>query len=322
MAPSRLFVRAAYACSSHKGGQRALSTSIRRLADEPKAVPLSSRCNDTADKYRQFMINKPLNPHMTNTTSTIANEFPSLGKDKPPADMLTNVDPNYTPKDSVPENTERMTGGTQAPTPGKGPNAELDVGEIQGGAFKVEPHRRPADQSRKRGTLESDLLFSTFADAFLGRMTVPQMQEYDRFLDENDWDLYYWATQQPSPTSRETAEGAQPEFATDSAKGEPAPAANEATASNDGQEMKRQPAKGEWQQTAGNFKPAYKPVPARWKDSQILALVRKHVLDRSAAGVSGEATVEGQNLARSVKAGGGGLGMMPELPNFPGQQRA
>lgn len=144
------------------------------------------------------------------------------------------------------------------------------------------------------------------------------MQEYDRFLDENDWDLYYWATQEPTPTSRETAEGAQPELATDAVKGQPPPA-NEATASNENQEIKREPAKGEWQQTAGNYKPAYRPVPSRWQSSEILAMVRQHVLDRSAAGVSGEssAKVGGQNLAQSVQTtGGGGLGMMPNLPNF------
>lgn len=139
------------------------------------------------------------------------------------------------------------------------------------------------------------------------------MQEYDRFLDENDWDIYYWATQQPSPTSRETAEGAQPEFATDAAKGQAPTTPVELMMSND---SKRQPAQGEWQQTAGNFKPAYRPVPARWNDSEILALLRKHVLDRSAAGVSDEAKVEGVHLAQSVKGGGQGLGMMPELPRF------
>lgn len=157
MAPSRLLLRAAYARASRTGGQRvrAFSSTSQCLADEPKPVPLSSRCNDTAEKYRQYMINKPLNPHLTNTTSTIANEFPSLGQDKPPADMLTNVDPNYTPKDSVPENTERMTGGTQPGAPGKGPNAELDVGEIQGGTFKVEPHRRSGESE---DTLRARLL--------------------------------------------------------------------------------------------------------------------------------------------------------------------
>ena len=154
-APSRLLVRTTYLCAYRNGGQRTLTTSIRRPADAPRAVPLSERCNDTAEKYRQFMINKPLNPHLTNTTSTIANEFPSLGQDKPPADMLTNVDPNYTPKDSVPENTERMTGGTQAGAPSTGPNAELDVGEIQGGTFKVEPHRRSGESE---DTLRARLL--------------------------------------------------------------------------------------------------------------------------------------------------------------------
>lgn len=52
------------------------------------------------------------------------------------------------PKDSVPKNTETMTGGTQAGGPKKGPNAELDVGEIDGGLFKVEPHRRTGEKDR------------------------------------------------------------------------------------------------------------------------------------------------------------------------------
>ena len=147
-------------------------------------------------------------------------------------------------------------------------------------------------------------------------MTITQMQEYDRFLDENDWDLYYWATQQPTPTSRETAEGSQPELANDNVRGQSPPAANEATALIKGEELKRQPAQGEWQQTAGNYKPAYRPIPSRWEDSDILAMVRKHVLDRSAAGVSGTAKVEGQNLAQNAKSGGGGLGMMPDLPEL------
>lgn len=35
-------------------------------------------------------------------------------------------------------------------------------------------------QSRKRGTLESDLLLSTFARDFLPTMSVAEMQEYDK----------------------------------------------------------------------------------------------------------------------------------------------
>lgn len=82
---------------------------------------------------------------MTNTNSTIANEMPSVGADKAPPELLTSVDPNFVPKDSVPENTERMTGGTQKGGPDFGSNAELDVGEMEGAKFKVEPKRRTGE---------------------------------------------------------------------------------------------------------------------------------------------------------------------------------
>ena len=84
---------------------------------------------------------------MTNTNSTISNELPSLGKDKPPPEMLTSVDPAYTPKDSVPENTERMTGNTQKASPESGVNTELGVGEMEGASFKVEPMRRTGEDA-------------------------------------------------------------------------------------------------------------------------------------------------------------------------------
>jgi succinate dehydrogenase assembly factor 2 len=49
-------------------------------------------------------------------------------------------------------------------------------------------------QSRKRGILETDLLLSTFAKEHLPTMSLAEMQEYDRLMDEPDWDIYYWAT--------------------------------------------------------------------------------------------------------------------------------
>lgn len=88
-----------------------------------------------------------MNPHLTNTTSTIANEMPSIGEDGPPPELITSVDPAYTPKDAVPKNTEKMTGGTQKGKPSKGPNKDLDVGEIEGGTFKVEPLRRSGEDA-------------------------------------------------------------------------------------------------------------------------------------------------------------------------------
>lgn len=153
------------------------------------------------------------------------------------------------------------------------------------------------DQSRKRGTLESDLLMSTFADAHLPTMTAAQMVQYDQFLDENDWDIYYWVTQEPSPTSRETAEGAGlgSEGATINAMGtdqKKSPVAQ-------GTDAGKQPdpkletdewrngasRSGEWAQTIGTFKPAYRPVPKRWQNSEILAMLRRHVISRSAGGI-------------------------------------
>jgi succinate dehydrogenase assembly factor 2 len=57
-------------------------------------------------------------------------------------------------------------------------------------------------QSRKRGTLESDLLMSTFARDNLQAMSEEELREYDRFLDEPDWDIYYWATGKRAPPER------------------------------------------------------------------------------------------------------------------------
>lgn len=82
---------------------------------------------------------------MTNTNSTITNEMPNIGADKAPPELITSVDPDFVPKDSVPENTERMTGNTQKGGPENGPNEELGVGEMEGGQFKVEPLRRTGE---------------------------------------------------------------------------------------------------------------------------------------------------------------------------------
>ncbi|MCJ1307730.1 succinate dehydrogenase assembly factor 2 [Agyrium rufum] len=300
---------------------RLRSTSLPRfLADSPKPPR-----HALAEEHQQIQKDKPLGPHMTNTNSTIANEMPSVGADSAPPELLSSVDADFTPKDSIPENTERMTGGTQKGGPDSGTNSELGVGEMQGASFKVEPLRRTGedgntmrarllsiDQSRKRGTLESDLLLSTFADSNLGKMTVKQLEQYDIFLDENDWDIYYWVTQEPSQTSLETAEGGGPDSSTPNAQGMPVD-----TKVTD-EWRQGAPRSGEWAQTVGTFKPAYRPVPARWKNSEILAMLRKHVKERSAGGVHDDSAHVGEkNLGQGVRGvSGGGLGMMPQVQNF------
>lgn len=158
------------------------------------------------------------------------------------------------------------------------------------------------DQSRKRGTLESDLLLSTFANSNLTTMSLEQLKEYDQFLDENDWDIYYWATQQPSPTSRETAEGAaeSTEGANAVSKGLDIKDKKQSSPQPETDAWRNGPRSGEWAQTVGTFKPAYRPVPARWKDSHILQRLRAHVIHKSAGGTT-EKYGQGEK-----EAGGGG----------------
>lgn len=133
-------------------------------------------------------------------------------------------------------------------------------------------------------------------------MTAEELREYDSFLDENDWDIYYWATQEPTPTSREYAEGSGPDMADGPAQGKAASHTDEWRAGK--------PRSGEWAQTVGAFKPAYRPVPSRWKDSKILRLLREHVNDRRAT------TTGKSGKENNTSATGKGLGMMPEIRSF------
>ncbi|ROT37682.1 DUF339-domain-containing protein [Sodiomyces alkalinus F11] len=197
--------------------------------------------------------------------------------------------------------------------------AELQVGELQGAKFRIEPLRRVGEdakttrarllyQSRKRGTLESDLLLSTFADAHLPTMSVELMSEYDRFLDENDWDIYYWVTQEESqeqqPRDLDTATFASGEAYRGVPPGSRKTVDAGASDPPVGQDIPVRPRpEGEWAQTVGTFKPAYRPVPSRWRDSEILRLLREHVRSRRADPSSGKAG--GQT--------GEGMAFMPPL---------
>ncbi|KIM30707.1 hypothetical protein M408DRAFT_35444, partial [Serendipita vermifera MAFF 305830] len=75
---------------------------------------------------------------------------------------------------------------------------------------RIERHNESTDvlrarlvyQSRKRGMLEGDLLLSTFAAENLSTMTHKELLEYDRLLDEPDWDIYYWSTEKKEPPER------------------------------------------------------------------------------------------------------------------------
>ncbi|ORZ02756.1 DUF339-domain-containing protein [Syncephalastrum racemosum] len=57
-------------------------------------------------------------------------------------------------------------------------------------------------QSRKRGILETDLLLSTFSKENLQSFDLAQLEEYDKLLDEPDWDIFYWATDKKTVPDR------------------------------------------------------------------------------------------------------------------------
>ncbi|PYH90993.1 DUF339-domain-containing protein [Aspergillus ellipticus CBS 707.79] len=277
-----------------------ISTFARRSFGSSAVRDSKNRAPSTAPDHRKNQTNKPPNPIVPNTTSTMTNDFPKVGEKPAPPDLLNSVDPNYKPADPYPGKIEHFTGGRQETGAQK---PELGVGEMEGITFKVEPLRRKDEdattmrarllyQSRKRGILESDLLLSTFADVYLADMNKTQLQEYDRFLDENDWDIYYWATQDPP------ADEAQAAATSTEAGAQDTPT----------ETWKRTGAKsGEWAQTVGAFKAAYRPVPTRWADSAVLSLLRQHVRDNSATGF---------HAAKSKKTGGKGLGRMPNVQVF------
>jgi len=145
MASSRLVARSTRALFSLQRTQCRTFSICTIRHNEFEA--LNKRTNDTSETYRKYQIERPLNPHLTNTTSTIANEMPSIGEDAAPPELITNADSKFTPKDSVPENTKRMTGGTQGSKDQdvSGANSELGVGEMEGAKFKVEPIRRTGE---------------------------------------------------------------------------------------------------------------------------------------------------------------------------------
>ncbi|BEJ14393.1 hypothetical protein CspHIS471_0401600 [Cutaneotrichosporon sp. HIS471] len=72
----------------------------------------------------------------------------------------------------------------------------------RGGESSAKLRARLTYQSRKRSSLESGLLLSTFARDFLPSMTTPELREFDRLLAEPDADIYSWAVGKRDAPSR------------------------------------------------------------------------------------------------------------------------
>jgi hypothetical protein len=142
---------------------RASHTPMRQFHHARPLLSLNDRGHPNTSTHRTAQTEKPLNPHLTNTTSTIGNDMPSAGKHSAPPELLSSVDGAFKPKDDAPGNTERMTGGTQKSAAGvageKGTDQELNVGEMEGASFKVEPLRRVGEDA---STMRARLLCSFF----------------------------------------------------------------------------------------------------------------------------------------------------------------
>jgi hypothetical protein len=144
---------------------RFLSASFPRSADGQ-----TNRRHENSDAHGEAQKSKPDNPHLTHATSTTNNDMPSVGADNPPPELISSVDPNYVPKDDVPENMERRTGGTQPDDPNNVSKADLGVGEMEGAKFKIEPLRRTGeDSTTKRARLLCSFLFQKAPWKFIPR---------------------------------------------------------------------------------------------------------------------------------------------------------
>ncbi|RPA84690.1 DUF339-domain-containing protein [Ascobolus immersus RN42] len=233
-------------------------------------------------EYAKQQTSKPINPRIDQQQHTQNDVLPKSGVHNAPPEFLSSTDPKWAKK----------VGGASL-KPSSDPKHQDPKDQEHVFDLKIDPIERTGEtldkmrarllyQSRKRGILETDLLLSTFAEQNLPQLNEKQLQEYDKFLDEADWDIYYWCTQEAPPTSQEYAEGA--------AEG----VAANATAAGKAPKGEKEYGVEEWAQTVGKAKVPYKEIPQKWKDSEILGMLRQHVENKK-----GEA--------------GGGLGRMPSL---------
>jgi hypothetical protein len=136
----------------------------------------SERRPPNTDAYQESQLRKPLNPGL----SPSAPASSSVGVHNAPPELISSA-ATHPSLDRYFDDTER----------------ELDVGEILAGQFRVEPLRRVGEdlktmrarlfyQSRKRGVLETDPLLSIFAHGHLETTDRKMLDQYNRFLDEND----------------------------------------------------------------------------------------------------------------------------------------
>lgn len=134
MSVPRLALRALHPARSCS---RSFTTSARRFANNN---PGAAQEHTNTAEYRKGQKESATNPHMTNSNSALQEGMPKAGVFNAPPEMLSKTDPNFNPRDSVPENTDRMVGGQQS------------KGQVNGGAQRVGGPRREVKESEKEWT--------------------------------------------------------------------------------------------------------------------------------------------------------------------------
>ena len=131
------------------------TTSSQRISIPIRRQFASDRQHENAPSWRETQKEKSLGPHLTHTTSTIANDIPSVGADKAPPELITSVDPDFVLSDPVSEKAKQNANGAAKDADTGVINSELGVGEMEGGKFKIEPLRRTGEDGN---TLRARLL--------------------------------------------------------------------------------------------------------------------------------------------------------------------
>jgi len=154
---------------------RAISTSSLRCAppaSEGSASMWAPKDGSSDTKHEMFQPQDPSNK------PSLADDPWAIPLQNPQADP----DPNEIP-------LAHYRGGDTAHPEGRNPNEDTET-----------MRARLVYQSRKRGTLEMEMLASTFIDAGkLKSMSREDMLEYDRLLTLPDWTIYYWAIGKKEP---------------------------------------------------------------------------------------------------------------------------
>lgn len=120
--------------SAAPSGARGLSISARRVANmNSNNSPGNAQEHSNVSDYREKQKEKDLNPHMTNSNSTLQQGMPKAGVFNPPPEMISSTDGKFRPRDSVADNTDRMVGGVQNP-----PKEKEDGHRIGGDKRRVE----------------------------------------------------------------------------------------------------------------------------------------------------------------------------------------